>query len=53
MWPHVRKAARFMERLRATRLTAEYQTPDKVARYGLLPESASHEGYLAHPVHAY
>ena len=24
-----------------------------MARYGLLPESASHEGYLAHPVHSY
>lgn len=53
MWPHVRKAARFMEKLRAKRLTSEYQTPDKKDRYGLLPESASHEGYLAHPVHAY
>jgi hypothetical protein len=53
MWPYARKAARFLEKLRAERLTAEYQTPDKLARYGLLPESASHEGYLAHPVHSY
>lgn len=53
MWPYVRKAARFMEKLRAERLTPEYQTPEKKGRYGLLPESASHEGYLAHPVHAY
>jgi hypothetical protein len=53
MWPHVRKAARFIEKLRAQRLTAEYQTPEKKDRYGLLPESASHEGYLAHPVHSY
>ena len=53
MWPHVRKAARFIERLRARRLTAEYKTPEKLDRYGLLPESASHEGYLAHPVHSY
>lgn len=53
LWPHVRKAARFMEKLRAERCTPEYQKPENKDRYGLLPESASHEGYLAHPVHAY
>jgi hypothetical protein len=53
MWPHVRKAARYLEKLRARRLTPEYKTAEKIARYGLLPESASHEGYLAHPVHSY
>src|SRR5262249_43687162 len=52
--PAVRGAVAYLERLRATRLTAEYATkPELRARYGLLPESASHEGYLAHPVHAY
>lgn len=53
LWPQVRKAAKFIVKLRAQRLTAEYSEPDKVNRYGLLPESASHEGYLAHPVHSY
>lgn len=53
MWPHVRKAARYMEKLRAKRLTKEYQSEEKKDRYGLLPESASHEGYLSHPVHSY
>jgi hypothetical protein len=53
MWPYVRKAALIIERLRAQRLTPEYQTPEKKALYGLIPESASHEGYLAHPVHSY
>jgi hypothetical protein len=53
MWPYVRKAARFIERLRERRRTAEYSKGDKKDRYGLLPESASHEGYLAHPVHSY
>ncbi|MCW1885907.1 discoidin domain-containing protein [Luteolibacter flavescens] len=53
MWPHVRKAACFIERLRARRLTPEYQAKEKKDRHGLLPESASHEGYLAHPVHSY
>lgn len=53
MWPSVARAAAHIEALRATRLTAEYWAPDHRACYGLLPESASHEGYLAHPVHAY
>ncbi len=53
MWPYVRKAARYMEKLRAKRLTKEYQSGEKKDRYGLLPESASHEGYLSHPVHSY
>ncbi len=53
MWPYVQKAARFIELLRSQRMTPEYETPEKLARYGLLPESASHEGYLSHPVHAY
>jgi hypothetical protein len=42
-----------MESLRAKRLTDEYRSPEKRACYGLLPESMSHEGYMAHPVHAY
>jgi hypothetical protein len=53
LWPAVAKAVQHIERLRATRLGPEYETPEKRARHGLLPESASHEGYLAHPVHAY
>lgn len=53
MWPAVLAAVSCIERLRNTRLTAEFRTPEKAACYGLLPESASHEGYLAHPVHSY
>lgn len=53
MWPAVRKALAFMEGLRKQRLTPEYRTQEKRACYGLLPESMSHEGYMAHPVHAY
>ena len=45
--------SRYLEALRATRLGPECETAEKRARHGLLPESASHEGYLAHPVHAY
>jgi F5/8 type C domain len=53
MWPAVSRSVDRIEALRSRRLTAEFQTPERRACYGLLPESVSHEGYLAHPVHAY
>jgi hypothetical protein len=53
LWPNVERAAAHLEHLRATRLGPEWETPEKRGRQGLLPESASHEGYLAQPVHAY
>jgi hypothetical protein len=53
MWPAVRRAVDYLEGLRATRLGPEFETDELCARHGLLPESASHEGYLAHPVHSY
>src|SRR5207249_6180713 len=53
MWPAVMRSVNRIEALRSQRLTAEFQTPEKRACYGLLPESVSHEGYLAHPVHSY
>jgi hypothetical protein len=53
LWPAVLRATRYLEQLRAQRLGAEFASGDRRACFGLLPESASHEGYLAHPVHAY
>jgi len=53
MWPAVIKSVDYIETLRRQRLTPEFQTEEKRACYGLLPESVSHEGYLAHPVHSY
>lgn len=53
LWPAVQKAVGYLERLRAQRLTDDFLAPDRRARFGLLPESVSHEGYLAQPVHAY
>ena len=53
MLPYVRKAADYLIALRAERMTAFYQSGEPAACFGLLPESASHEGYLAHPVHSY
>jgi hypothetical protein len=52
-WTHVERACAYLERLRSARLDAAYDMPEKRAFRGLLPESASHEGYLAHPVHSY
>ncbi len=53
MRPSVKKALSFMEGLRSLRMTDEYKVPEKRAYFGILPESMSHEGYMAHPVHAY
>jgi len=53
MWPHVVRAVDYMSSLRRRRTTEEFKAPDKLAFYGLLPESISHEGYAAHPVHSY
>lgn len=53
MYSKARKAADFLISLRTQRLTETYRSGEHVACYGLLPESASHEGYLAHPVHSY
>jgi hypothetical protein len=53
LWPAVQRAVAYLEQLRSQRLTPAYQDPEQLACYGLLPESVSHEGYLAHPVHAY
>jgi hypothetical protein len=53
LWPAALRAGAYLEALRAQRCAPEYRAPEKRACYGILPESASHEGYLAHPVHAY
>ncbi|MBP7147910.1 MAG: discoidin domain-containing protein [Acidobacteria bacterium] len=53
MWPHARAAALYIDTLRQQRRTAEYRTPEKAAFFGLVPESISHEGYSAKPMHSY
>lgn len=53
MWPAVRGAVGYLETLRATRLGPAFDAPEFRGRRGLLPESVSHEGYLAQPVHSY
>jgi hypothetical protein len=53
LWPAARRAIGYLESLLAQRRTPEFRTPQRQACFGILPESASHEGYLAHPVHSY
>jgi hypothetical protein len=53
MWPHVLKAAAYIDTLRRQRMTPEFQAGDKRAFYGILPPSISHEGYSAKPMHSY
>ena len=53
MWPYVRRTVEFIDALRRERMTDEYRTPEKLAFYGLVPESISHEGYSAKPMHSY
>ena len=53
MWPHVERAVAFIDTLRHQRMTPEYRTPEKRAFFGLVPESISHEGYSAKPMHSY
>jgi hypothetical protein len=53
LWPAVVRAVQSISTLRQQRLTDEYKEPDRQVFYGLLPESISHEGYAAHPVHSY
>ncbi len=53
MWPHVVGAVNYINMLRQLRTTEEFRQPDKNQYYGLLPESISHEGYSARPVHSY
>ena len=54
-WVHVLKAIRYLNYLSNQTRTSSYLHGDSLrqASYGLLPESISHEGYAAHPVHSY
>ena len=64
-FPRVKKAVEYIESLRAQRMTDEFsatgkprQEPNKppvpaMAFRGLVPESISHEGYSAKPMHSF
>jgi hypothetical protein len=45
VWPKVQAAIGYMDGLRASTRTAEFQAADKRHLFGLLPPTISHEGY--------
>ena len=53
LFPHVEGAVAWIDRERQRRRTPEFLTPERRIFFGLLPESISHEGYSAKPVHSY
>jgi len=53
VWPNLSRAWVFMDSLRRSRMTPEFQQGDKRVFYGLLPQSISHEGYASKPMHSY
>lgn len=53
LYPHVLGAATYIDTLRRRRMTDEYRTDEKKEFFGILPESISHEGYSAKPMHSY
>ncbi|HEV8239815.1 MAG TPA: discoidin domain-containing protein [Thermoanaerobaculia bacterium] len=53
LFPHVSAAVDAIEALRQQRRAGEYAQGPKQIFFGLLPESISHEGYSAKPVHSY
>jgi len=52
MWPHVRAAFDYMERLSLSERT-EANRALNPAFFGMMPASISHEGYSAKPMHSY
>ncbi|HEY0671299.1 MAG TPA: hypothetical protein VGD27_03480 [Longimicrobiales bacterium] len=49
-WPHVERAVAYMDSLRQSRRTEQYRG---TGFWGMLPQSISHEGYSAKPMHSY
>ena len=53
LWPRVMRSVEYLIALREKRLGPDYSQGEANRFRGLLPESASHEGYMSHPVHSY
>lgn len=54
-WTNIVHAVDYVQSLRQQRMMADYKEGDSLKRacYGLVPESISHEGYSAKPMHSY
>ncbi len=53
MWPHVERAVAYIDSLRHEHSLPSEPVPDTSAVRGLMPQSISHEGYSAKPMHSY
>ncbi|RZJ45234.1 MAG: carbohydrate-binding protein, partial [Brevundimonas sp.] len=53
VWPQVQGAIRYMDELRASTRTAEFEAADRRHLFGLLPPTISHEGYSDRPAYSY
>jgi hypothetical protein len=53
LWPRINSVVEHLDRLRQERRTPAYRAPELRRYFGLLPESISHEGYSAKPMHSY
>lgn len=53
VWPQVQAAIGYMDGLRASTRTAEFEAADKRHLFGLLPPTISHEGYSDRPAWSY
>ena len=53
MWPKVAAAAAYIDTLRAQDMTPAFDTGSARMYRGILPQSISHEGYSAKPMHSY
>lgn len=53
LWPQVVRSVDYLIALREQRLASAYTQGEARRFFGLLPESASHEGYVAKPMHSY
>ena len=53
LWPNVRAAVEHMETLRQSERTDKNKTPERLAYFGMMPPSISHEGYSDKPAYSY
>lgn len=53
LWPNAERAVAYLDMLRRQRRGDAYRAKGKEEFFGLLPESISHEGYSAKPMHSY
>ena len=53
LWPNVRAAVEHMETLRQSERTTKNRTPERIAYFGMMPPSISHEGYSDKAAYSY